>query len=499
MNQHFIILPILLPLLTGALLLLPPLQASVVKRRWFSGVALLLLLASTVYGLLQSAAGAQNLYLLGNWPAPFGIVLLHDKVSALFVLLSTVLACCCWLYSLAGEDERGAYFQPLLQFLLMGIHGAFLTADLFNLFVFFEVLLISSYGLLLHGGGKARTKAALHYVLLNLLGSALFLLALALLYATLGSLNMQDMAQRIAGLAPQQALVAKSAAGLLLLVFGLKAAMLPLHFWLPAAYASASPAVAAMFAIMTKVGVYCVLRVFCLLFGVNAGELAGFGQNFLLLAGLGTMLLAAVGVVAAQNLKKLVAYLVLVSVGSLIAVLALGSAEALAAVLYYCLHSTLIAAALFLLADLIAVQRGTVQDRLVAGRPLQQAWLLGILFFVSALVVVGMPPLSGFAAKIWLLQAATELPDRIALWPVLLVSSLMVLIALSRAGSTLFWRVNQQAATANRALPVQWGAVVLLLAASPLLVIFGETVMQFCLDAAMQLQQLPNVHATRGQ
>jgi multicomponent K+:H+ antiporter subunit D len=420
-------------------------------------------------------------------------------VSALFVLLSTVLACCCWLYSLAGEDERGAYFQPLLQFLLMGIHGAFLTADLFNLFVFFEVLLISSYGLLLHGGGKARTKAALHYVLLNLLGSALFLLALALLYATLGSLNMQDMAQRIAGLAPQQALVAKSAAGLLLLVFGLKAAVLPLHFWLPAAYASASPAVAAMFAIMTKVGVYCVLRVFCLLFGVNAGELAGFGQNFLWLAGLGTMLLAAVGVVAAQNLKKLVAYLVLVSVGSLIAVLALGSAEALAAVLYYCLHSTLIAAALFLLADLIAVQRGTVQDRLVAGRPLQQAWLLGILFFVSALVVVGMPPLSGFAAKIWLLQAATELPDRIALWPVLLVSSLMVLIALSRAGSTLFWRVNQQAATANRALPVQWGAVVLLLAASPLLVIFGETVMQFCLDAAMQLQQLPNVHATRGQ
>jgi len=242
--------------------------------------------------------------------------------------------------------------------------------------------------------------------------------------------------------------------------------------------------------------VYCVLRVFGLLFGVNAGALAGFGQDFLWLAGLGTMSLAAIGVVAAQNLKKLVANLVLVSVGSLIAVLALGSKEALAAVLYYCLHSTLIAAAMFLLADLIAAQRGTVQDRLVAGRPLQQAWLLGGLFFVSALVVVGMPPLSGFAAKIWLLQAATESSSRVALWTVLLISSLLVLIALSRAGSTLFWRVNQQSVSGHTAEPVQWSAVVLLLACSPLLVIFGESVMQFCLEAAMQLQQLPNVVAT---
>ncbi|WP_306519913.1 monovalent cation/H+ antiporter subunit D [Rheinheimera sp.] len=496
--QHAVIFPILLPLLTAALLLLPPLQASLTKRRWLSGLGLFLLLLSALFGLWQSGAGVQTFYLLGNWPAPFGIVLLQDKVSALFVLLSTVLACCCWLYSVAGEDERGAYFQPLLQFLLMGIHGAFLTADLFNLFVFFEVLLISSYGLLLHGGGKGRTKAALHYVLLNLLGSAVFLLALALLYAMLGSLNMQDMAQRISQLGPQQALIVKAAAGLLLVVFGLKAAILPLHFWLPAAYANASPAVAAMFAVMTKVGVYCVLRVFGSLFASNAGELAGFGQDLLWFAGLATMVLAAIGVIAAQNLKKLVAYLVLVSVGSLIAVLSLGSTAAIAAMLYYSLHSTLMAGALFLLADLIAAQRGTVQDRLVSGRPLQQAWLLGVLFFIAALAVVGMPPLSGFVAKIWLLQAATESQHRIALWSVLLLCSLMVLIAVSRAGSTLFWRVNQQQVSGNRAQPVQWSAVVLLLACSPLLVVFGNPVMQFCLEAAMQLQLLPNVRATGG-
>ncbi|MCT6699916.1 monovalent cation/H+ antiporter subunit D [Rheinheimera sp. 4Y26] len=496
--QHAVIFPILVPLITGALLLLPPLQASVNKRRALGGLGLLLLLLSACYGLWQSAGGVQNFYLLGNWPAPFGIVLLQDKVSAIFVLLSTVLACCCWLYSLAGEDERGAYFQPLLQFLLMGIHGAFLTADLFNLFVFFEVLLISSYGLLLHGGGKGRTKAALHYVLLNLLGSALFLLALALLYAMLGSLNMQDMALRISSLAPQQVLIVKAAAGLLLLVFGLKAALLPLHFWLPAAYANASAAVAAMFAVMTKVGVYCVMRVFGSLFGDNAAELAGFGRDLLWIAGLATMLLAAVGVVAAQHLKLLVAYLVLLSAGSLLATLALGHTGAVAAVLYYSLHSTLVAAALFLLADLIAAQRGTVQDRLVAGRPLQQAWPLGVLFVISALAVVGMPPLSGFVAKIWLMQAATDLHSRIALWSVLLFCSLLVLIALTRAGSTLFWRVKAQAVTAQRADAVQFAAVGLLLLASPVLVLFGEPVMQFCVEAATQLQFLPNVRAVGG-
>lgn len=497
--QHAVIFPILLPLVTGALLLLPPVQASVLKRRALSGAGLLLLLVSAVFGLWQSNAGVQNFYLLGNWPAPFGITLLQDKVSAAFVLLSTLLGCCCWLYSLSGEDERGAYFQPLIQFLLMGIHGAFLTADLFNLFVFFEVLLISSYGLLLHGGGKGRTKAALHYVLLNLLGSALFLLALALLYAMLGSLNMPDMAQRIGQLQPQQALIVKAAAGLLLLVFGLKAAILPLHFWLPAAYANASASVAAMFAVMTKVGVYCVLRVFGSMFGDNTAELAGFGRDLLWLAGLATMLLAAIGVVAAQNLKLLVAYLVLLSAGSLLATLALGNTTAVAAVLYYSMHSTLVAAALFLLADLIAAQRGTVQDRLVAGRPLPQAWLLGVLFVIGALAVVGMPPLSGFAAKIWLMQAATELHSRIALWSVLLFCSLLVLIALSRAGSTLFWRVKPQAVSEQRAQPVQVSAVSLLLLSSPLLVIFGEPVMQFCLEAAAQVQFLPNIHAVGGQ
>ncbi|MBU2179871.1 MAG: monovalent cation/H+ antiporter subunit D [Gammaproteobacteria bacterium] len=497
--QHLPILPILIPLLTAALLLLPPFQTMLSRQRWFSGASLLLLVLVSAFGLYESAFGATNFYLLGNWPQPFGIVLVHDRLAAMFVLLTAVLALATWLFSIGGEDGLGAFYHPLLHFLLMGINGAFLTGDLFNLFVFFEVLLISSYGLLMHSGGKARARAGLHYVLMNLAGSAVFLLALALLYAALGTLNIADMAQKISQLEPSQVPLVKAAAGMLLLVFGLKAAVLPLHFWLPSAYSAATPAVAAMFAVMTKIGVYCLLRVFGTLFAGYDNPLADFGQQMLWLAGLATLLLAAMGVVAAQSLKKLIAYLVLVSVGSLISVLAIGTVPAVAAVLYYCLHSTLIAAALFLLADLIAKQRGTVADRLVSGRPLQQPVLLGSLFILAALAVVGMPPLSGFVGKIWLLQAATDASDKIALWSVVLLSSLLVLIALTRAGSTLFWRLNKQQAGTERCGRAQLVAVFSLLLSSPLLVIFGDAVMQFCLLAAQQLHTPLLLSTMRGQ
>ncbi len=195
--SHLVILPILLPALFAVLLLLQPLTGSAQLRRRYSVAAMLLtFLVSSVLLWQQTNVPAQH-YLLGNWAQPFGILLVADQLSVLFVWLTSLLALAVTLYSCSGDDEKGAYFHPLLHFLLMGLNGAFLTGDLFNLFVFFEVLLISSYGLLVHGGGKKRIQAALHYVVLNLVGSALFLLALALLYAMLGSLHMADMAQRI--------------------------------------------------------------------------------------------------------------------------------------------------------------------------------------------------------------------------------------------------------------------------------------------------------------
>lgn len=486
--QHLAILPILLPALFAVVLLFLPLHIDVRIRRMTSVIAMSLnFLVSTLLLWHQTNVPAVH-YLLGNWPEPFGILLVADQLSAFFVWLTTLLTFAVAIYSCAGDDEKGSYFHPLLHFLLMGLNGAFLTGDLFNLFVFFEVLLISSYGLLVHGGGKKRIHSALHYVVLNLIGSALFLLALALLYAMLGSLHMADMAQRITQLESSELLGVKSAAGLLLIVFGLKAALLPLHFWLPAAYSEASATVAAVFAVMTKVGVYSLLRVFGLMFGAGAGTLSGYGNELLLWGGVFTMVLAAAMVLAAVDLKRLAAALVLLSAGTLLAAIGSGEPEVKAAALMYAVHSTWIGAVWYLLTDVIARQRGSVGSRLVPGPKLHQSQLLGWLFVFSALVVIGMPPFSGFIAKLWLIQGLTTTSNGMLLIAVLLLSSLAVLVALTRAGSVLFWRAQPSANNAAPAGSISIGALLLLLSAGLMLVVFGQWWTQFCTDAIAQLQ-----------
>ena len=268
--NHLVIVPVLLPLVTGVLLLLLADRSVRLSRivSLFSASALV-----GVCGLLVVSAGRDNIevYALGNWAPPFGIVLILDRLSALMLGITSVLALFSLGFAARGEDTRGSNLHSLVHFLLMGVNGAFLTGDLFNLFVFFEVLLLASYALLLHGGGPARVRAGLHYVILNLTGSCLFLIAAAMLYGLTGTLNMADMAGRVAALNPADAPLVAAAGALLLVVFGLKAAVVPLYFWLPRAYASAAAPVAALFAIMTKVGVYGIIRVYPLIFGDSAG------------------------------------------------------------------------------------------------------------------------------------------------------------------------------------------------------------------------------------
>jgi multicomponent K+:H+ antiporter subunit D len=487
MTEHLVVMPIVLPALFAAILLLPLGGIRVSHRRWYSLALMTLSVFVASWLLWQHTNTPAKNYLLGNWPEPFGILLVADQLSVLMVWLTTVLAWCVCLHSTAGDDEKGAYFHPLLHFLLMGLNGAFLTGDLFNLFVFFEVLLISSYGLLIHGGGKKRVQSALHYVLLNLVGSALFLLALALLYSLLGTLHLAEMAARVPLLDQQQQWLLQSAGALLLLVFGLKAALLPLHFWLPAAYSQASASVAAMFAVMTKVGVYSLIRVFGALFAADSGALAGYGQTLLLWGGGLTMVLATVLLVAAADLKKLSAAMVLLSAGILLSAVGFGDTALTAAALLYLVHSSWIGAVWFMLAERIGQQRGTVGDRLVPGAALKQALLLGWLFALSALVVIGMPPFSGFVSKIWLLQASLPRPD--AGWYVLLllVSSLLALVALSRAGSTIFWRSRGKPIDAVQSGKTADAAIMLLLVMGFLLVVAGQWWMQYCIDAVAQL------------
>lgn len=450
---HEVVLPIVLPLVAGALLVLLEKAAS----RWVPVVSAAAVAAGVVLAallVLQAGHGTVQPYLLGNWQAPFGIALALDRLAALMLLVTALVAAAALTYALAGEDRRheapSRHFHALFQFQLMGLNGAFLTADLFNLFVFFEVLLAASYGLLLHGANRARLKASLHYVVFNLTGSALFLVAVSLLYALTGTLNMADLAVKLPQLGPENQRLAQAAVLMLLVVFAVKAALLPLYFWLPDTYASANPATAALFAVMTKVGVYAILRVSMLF--VPAGLVTGTSPVLAALA-LATLLLAALGALAAAHLRGLLAYLVVASAGTLLLAVGLGSERAVAAGLFYLVPSTLVAAAWFLLADRIALARGG-SDRLVPGaRP--AAWgLLGGAFFLAAVAVAGVPPLAAFMGKALLLQAAGESPW--AGWIVagVLTASLMVMVALARAGSALFWERGEAPTEAPTMGPV---------------------------------------------
>ncbi len=438
--NHWIIAPVLLPLVAGALLLV--LEASGLAAKRALAIAATAALIPVAVGLMTIAAnGEQQIYYLGDWPAPFGIVLVVDRLSALMLVLASVLATASLAYAVGGDDTRGADFHALFQFQLLGINGAFLTGDLFNLFVFFEILLIASYCLIAHGGGAARTRAALHFVVLNLVGSSVFLIALGVVYGTLGTLNMADLANKVAAVDPESIGLVKVAGLLLLVVFGLKAALLPLGFWLPSAYRSATASVACLFAIMTKVGVYAILRVHILIF-VDPSH-AGFSlQAWLLPLALATIVLGTIGAVAASELRATVSYLVVISVGTLLAAVGLASGEGLTAALYYLIHSTLVTGGLFLLADLIGRQRGKAQARLDLSHAVYQPVLLGTLFFVGAVAVSGLPPLSGFAAKLSILQAAQASAAAAWIWGIILISGLFVIVTLSRAGTAIFWRTR---------------------------------------------------------
>jgi multicomponent K+:H+ antiporter subunit D len=485
--NHLVIAPILLPLIAGIVLLLLR-HLDINPRRGFS-LAMVVGQIVLAAGLLRAVGGGDILvYALGDWPAPYGIVLVADRLSAWMLLITAVLALFALLYASRGIDvgtsaDAGdspgkragdGHFHVLFQLQLMGLNGAFLTGDLFNLFVFFEVLLLASYGLVLHGGGRLKTRAGLHYVVLNLAGSSLFLIAVGTLYGLFGTLNMADLAVRMAAVSPENLGPARAAGLLLFGVFALKAALLPLYLWLPAAYAQTSAPVAALFAIMTKVGAYSILRVSTLIFGAEAGGVSALIEPWLLPLALLTLMIGLLGALAARFLREQAAYLVIASVGSLLTAFALASPAGIAAGLYYLPHSVFIGAALFLLADRIAVSRNLagdaigdhIGDHFQPAPTMAGAALLGGLFFVSAILAAGLPPLSGFVGKFLLLRAALEHPDAAWIIGLVLLGGLLGMIALARSGSLLFFR----SLPPPRVVPVATGAVV---AWPALLPIFG--------------------------
>lgn len=489
--SHLAAWPVFLPLITGFILMLAHMGGIRLQRAvsFLAVIGLVLLSAALISA---TSTDQYQVYLLGNWTAPFGIVLVLDRLSALMVTVTSLLAAGALWYAMTTDtDKKGAHFHILFQMLLFGLNGAFLTGDVFNLFVFFEVLLLASYGLLLHGNGRLRTKAGLHYVVINLIGSTLFLFAVGALYGVLGTLNMADMAAKIA-VAPQEDLGVIAAAGLLLLVvFGVKAAMFPLYLWMPSAYANTSAPVAALFAIMTKVGIYSIIRVHGTIFGSEAGELSYYYAPWVLGLGLITLLLAALGVMAARGLREQVAYLVLASVATLLVGVGLMSPAALSATLYYLIHSTLIAGAMFLLADVILKGRGSYEDRFESGPAMPNAILIGSIFMIAAIAMTGMPPLSGFFGKVLILSAALDDSWFAVTTTVVLVSGLITILSMARTGSLIFYKTlpEESVSASERGEPLNrmaFIAVIGLLLASPILVVFAQPITAFTEATANQ-------------
>ena len=495
---HLTIAPVLLPLIAGILLLVFR-GADIRLRRTFSLAAVLGQIGLAFMLLDRVADGRILVYALGDWPAPYGIVLVADRLAAWMLAITALLALFPLWQACRGLDLGGRHFHVLYQLQLMGLNGAFLTGDLFNLFVFFEVLLLASYGLMLHGGGRLRTKAGLHYVVLNLAGSSLFLIAVGTLYGLFGTLNMAHLAQKLAAVTPEDLGPARAAGLLLFGVFALKAALLPLHLWLPAAYAQTSAPVAALFAIMTKVGAYAILRVSTLMFGDAAGALTQLLAPWLLPLALATLALGLLGALAARTLSEQVAYLVVASVGTLLTAFALGSAAALAAGLYYLPHSVFAAAALFLLVERIALARGDLADRFEPGPVMAGAPVLGAVFFLAAVLVAGLPPLSGFLGKFLLLKAALAHPAWPWIFAVVLSGGVMALIALARGGSLLFFRAVVPTPTGALFHPAQLAPVLGLMALTVAMTVLAGPIQAAAQATAEQLL-LPYhyVHAVLG-
>ncbi|NBB97810.1 MAG: monovalent cation/H+ antiporter subunit D [Alphaproteobacteria bacterium] len=485
--MHFMVLPLIITAVMAPALLF--FRGQLVIQRTLSLVTTAVLVVICAMLMVQAATGEISVYKMGNWDAPFGIVMVLDRLSALMITLTALLALGVLVYSIGTNwDDRGAHFHPLYQFQLFGLFGAMMTGDIFNLFVFFEVLLIASYGLMVHGGGRLRTQAGVQYIIYNLAGSTLFVFSLATIYAVFGTLNMADMAAKAATLPPEDAALVRTAGAMVLLVFAVKGALLPLHFWLPNTYTHAPAPVAALFAIMTKVGAYAILRVFTLIFGPSLALTGTLFSDLLMPAALITTVIGMIGVLAGGSLARVASFAAVGSMGTLFIAIAPFTEDATVAALYYLVHSTLAAGALFLVIDMVQARRGSCALDLRA--PMVQSGLVAGLFFAAAIATTGLPPLSGFIGKLFVLDALRDHPLAVWVWGVVLVTSLVAVVGFAQAGSIVFWKAHAVKADTTPAAPatgVALAGIGGILALIVLMTVAAGPLTDYLADTAAQL------------
>ncbi|WP_060597209.1 Na+/H+ antiporter subunit D [Bacillus pumilus] len=434
--NNLVILPILIPLLAATLLIF--MNKNIMLSRGFSVFASLSAIVCNVY-LVQTifTNGIQTLY-LGGWKAPFGIALVADQFAALLVLTASVVGLVTVLFSFQtiGKEKERLFYYSGVQFLLAGVSGAFLTGDIFNLFVFFELLLMASYMLIVLGGSKPQLRESLKYIVFNIISSALFIVGVACLYAVTGTLNMADLSVKIAE-SGQTGLITVISI-LFMIVFGLKAGIFPLYFWLPGSYHAPPAAISALFgALLTKVGLYAIARVFTLIFIHDTG----FTHTFMAWLAALTVIFGVIGSIAYSDVQKIVIYNIVTAVGVILFGIAANTPASLQGAIYYLIHDMVIKGALFMLAGALFVYAGTNNLKKMGGL-IQSQPLLGWMFFISALSLAGIPPLSGFVGKLKIVEGGFS-AGLMTFSILVLLSSLLVLYSVMRIFMLAFWGEEQ--------------------------------------------------------
>lgn len=486
--NNLIILPIIIPFIIGAVLIIFAKHHRL--QRVISGFTAVGMLILSIYLAVIVYQDGTIVLEAGNWAAPFGIVLVADMFATLMVLLTSLLstACLFFAFKTISPQREKFYFYPFYLFLLIGVNGAFLTGDIFNLFVFFEVMLLSSYALIVNGGTKYQLRESFKYVIINVFASALFVVAIAWLYSVTGTLNMAHISQRVAEL--EQTGVVNVIAIMLFIVFASKGALFPLYFWLPKSYYGPPAAIAALFGgLLTKVGIYAIIRMFTLIFYHEPSythktvivTIAGF-----------TMLFGVLGAVSQFDFKRILSYHIISQVGYMVMGLGIFTPLAVAGAIYYIVHHMIVKTALFLFAGAAEYVTGTTDLKKMGGL-LKTHPLLSWLFFISAISLAGIPPFSGFFSKFPIILAGFE-EGQYVISGVALLVGLLTLFSMMKIFSYAFWGKQKHTdEQAKRPIGKVLLPIVPLVALTIILGIAAEPIFQYSLQVAEQIMD-PSIY-----
>ncbi|CAM3798815.1 Na+/H+ antiporter subunit D [Marinicrinis lubricantis] len=454
--NNLVVMPLLIPLVTGVLLIFCKNQVNL--QRWISGISVIM---NTVCAALLVREVHENGILtlsMSGWDAPYGIVFVADMFASLLVLTTTIVSSICLFYAFGsiGRERETHYFYPFMQFLTVGVIGSFLTGDIFNLFVCFEIMLISSYALIVLGGTKKQLRESLKYLLINIISSTLFVASVAYLYGVVGTLNMADLSLRIAETGQDGIL--NVVAMLFLIVFSLKAGLF-LFYWLPGSYSAPPPVIIALFSgLLTKVGLYAIIRVFTLIFAHS-----DFMNSVIAWMAVISMIAGVIGAVAYSDVYRILIYNIVYGVGFVAFGLAVSNEQSMNGAVYYLMNDMLVKTLLFLLGGAMIMAAGTEKLKEMGGL-IRRYPLLGWLFFVAAMALVGVPPLSGFIGKLLIVQGGFH-AEMYWLTGISLFSSLLVLYSVIKLFIGAFW--GEPADALQRTEPIKLGR---LLAPSAVLV-----------------------------